>query len=59
MSMLTPVVAMGVLWITALCEESSTEALIDFFSLIWRCVMTGECPSEDTHHCIAKYNNTH
>lgn len=57
-AMMTPCVAMGIQWITALCEGPPLIAIIELLYETFKCVTTWglECQlqSEDFNHCILK-----
>ena len=56
-SLLTPCVAIGFQWITALCkEESSLAALISATWIVCRCIISGDvdvCLAMN-QHCVLK-----
>jgi hypothetical protein len=53
-ALLTPVVAMGIQWVTALCDGPPVPALLGLFNLAFQCVGMGNCQSIYWKHCILK-----
>lgn len=57
-SLLTPVVAMGIQWITALCDGPPVLAIIELAYELFMCLRTGgvrcELSAEQFSHCILK-----
>ena len=56
-ALLTPAVAMGIQWVTALCDGPPVPALLQLFSLGINCLIYGDCQQslEDSwKHCIMK-----
>jgi hypothetical protein len=54
-ALLTPVVGMGIQWVTAFCDGPPVKALIGLFSLGYECVIHGNCNTmENWKHCILK-----
>jgi hypothetical protein len=55
-ALLTPAVAMGLQWATALCENPPIMAIIELLWLGLECIYYGEC-SNHSEHCIIKHSN--
>lgn len=60
-TLLTPAVAMGIQWVTALCDGPPVLALIDLLTLSISCFLTGSCDglvtsegNRELLHCILK-----
>ena len=55
-AMMTPAVAMGIQWVTALCQDKPpVEAIIDLVILLWTCISSGgNCDLQNSSHCILK-----
>lgn len=55
-AMLTPSVALGLQWVTALCKGPSLVALIELLTELITCLLMGSCrfhqDSEQSKHCI-------
>lgn len=49
-AVLTPAVAMGIQWVTALCHGPAVFAFIELISITFKCVWYGQCDFEK--HCI-------
>lgn len=50
-ALLTPAIAMGLQWTTALCKKHSLVALVEIFSFALSCLFKGAC-EPDFRHCI-------
>lgn len=55
-ALLTPAVAMGIQWVTALCDGPPVLALIDLFYAGFQCWFLGQCimGQDNMSHCILK-----
>lgn len=55
-AMMTPCVALGLQWVTALCDGPSLYAVIDLLTMVWTCVRAGPCSFTQEHfqHCILR-----
>jgi hypothetical protein len=55
-AMLTPAVAMGLQWVTALCDGPPLLSIIDLCYLLYSCLVTGgHCEENSLSHCILKH----
>ena len=56
-AMMTPAVAMGIQWVTALCSGPPVWALVDLFYLGIQCAVFGNCQvnQQSLSHCIIKF----
>ena len=60
LALMTPIVAMGLQWITALCDEPPLVAIMELINIITSCVSTSDVISESCRsnqastHCILK-----
>ena len=50
-ALLTPCVALGIQWMTALCDESATWAILDLINIAFICIFN-KCDIDQ--HCIVK-----
>lgn len=55
-ALLTPAVAMGLQWATALCDNPPIIAIIELLWLGLECIYYGKC-SNHSEHCIIKHSN--
>jgi hypothetical protein len=56
-ALLTPTVALGLQWVTALCHGPSLLAVIDLLWMLIQCLRSGQCgfaATEKLQHCILK-----
>ena len=55
-AMMTPSVALGLQWVTALCEGPSLYAVIDLLTMVITCLRSGHCSfsQEQFQHCILR-----
>lgn len=58
-ALLTPAIAMGLQWVTALCDGPPVPVILDLIAVCWGCVWRGECgplrgSDIDLPHCILK-----
>lgn len=55
-AMMTPSVAMGLQWVTALCDGPPLLSIIDLVLIVVRCLRSGDCTvnPERLQHCIVK-----
>ena len=58
-ALLTPLVAMGLQWVTALCDGAPIESLIELLQLCFSCVKDGTCSGATFQqsalkHCIVR-----
>ncbi|RYH13080.1 hypothetical protein EON65_36530 [archaeon] len=53
-AMLTPSVAVGLQWVTALCDGPPLLSIIDLLSLGLTCLRSGNCADTHLTHCILK-----
>lgn len=55
-AMMTPSIALGLQWVTALCDGPSLYAVIDLLVMVFTCLRSGQCSfSPDRfQHCILK-----
>jgi hypothetical protein len=54
-AMLTPTVAIGLQWVTALCDGPAILSIIELIILVWNCLTKGICDFENSSHCILKH----
>jgi hypothetical protein len=54
LAMMTPAVAMGLQWVTALCDGPPLLSIIDLLFVLWTCVISGNCNLDPLSHCILK-----
>ena len=54
-AMMTPSVAMGIQWVTALCDGPPLLSIIDLLYIVWTCVSSGVCDLQNSTHCILKH----
>jgi hypothetical protein len=52
-AMLTPVVAMGMQWMTALCDGAPVQSVLDLLSDSWTCLKGGDCLHNNS--CILRH----
>lgn len=55
-AMMTPSVALGLQWVTALCEGPSLYAVIDLLAMVLTCLRSGNCAftPDQFQHCILR-----
>ncbi len=55
-AMMTPSVAMGLQWVTALCDGPPLLSIIELVIIVYDCIRNGDCSmSQDRlQHCIVK-----
>lgn len=60
-AIMTPSVAMGIQWITALCDGPPLLSIIEMFEILLTCLFSGDCSlnNEKFHHCILKSHTVH
>lgn len=54
-AILTPSVAMGIQWVTALCDDAPILSIIELMSLLFNCIKSGNCSTDKIggfKHCI-------
>jgi hypothetical protein len=57
-SLMTPMIAMGIQWLTALCHTSPLTALIQVFSVLGYCLSVGDFQCDAVQDsCIVIHNN--
>ena len=57
-ALLTPSVAMGIQWVTALCDGPPVLSILELLGLFFTCSYYGDCSMTQSHfsHCILKNN---
>lgn len=55
-ALMTPSVAMGIQWVTALCDGPPVLSIIELLVILVECIKSGNCAlSQDRfHHCILR-----
>ena len=55
-ALMTPSVAMGIQWVTALCDGPPVLSIIELLGILFECLKSGNCSlSQDRlHHCILR-----